>query len=116
VACTTFALYPHEGLADYKLVAGHFPWLDGLYLVDILTVVPPCVLSKALEIQFPLRANEADQTYPHIVACLGDLSADSFGLHFGANILSTLAFMFFLAQPIWLPAQTAAGVLLIVVW
>jgi len=33
-----------------------------------------------------------------------------------ANILSKLAFMFFLAQPIWSPAQNSAGVLLIVVW
>jgi len=31
------------------------------------------------------------------------------------NILSTLAFMFFRAWPIWSPAQTAAGVLFIVV-
>jgi len=56
----TFALYPHKGLADYKLITQDFPWLNGLYLVDIITVVPPCVLSKALEIQFPLRANKAD--------------------------------------------------------
>jgi len=62
-----------------------FPWLYDLYLVDIITVVPPCVLLEALEVQFPLRANEVDQTYPHIVACLGHLSADPFGLHLGCQ-------------------------------
>jgi len=85
VTKAAFALYPHKGLADYKLVTQDFPWLNGLYLVDIVTVVPPCVLSKALEVQFPLRANKADQTYPHIVACLGHLSADSFGLDLGCQ-------------------------------
>jgi len=61
VARATFVLYPHKGLTDHKLVMGHFPWLDGLYLIDIVTVVPPCVLAKALEIQFPLRANKAEK-------------------------------------------------------
>jgi len=87
VVWATFSLYPHKGLADHKLVVGHFPWLDGLYLVDIVTVVTPCVLLEALEIQFPLRANEVDQTYPHIVASLGHLSADPFGLDLGCQNL-----------------------------
>jgi len=87
VACTTFALYPHKGLTDHKLVTRDFPWLYGLYLVDIVTVVLPSVLLEALEIQFPLRANKVDQTYLHIVASLGYLSADSFGLHFGCQHL-----------------------------
>jgi len=82
-----FALYPHKGLTDHKLIMGHFPWLDGLYLVDIITLVPPCVLVKALEVQFPLRANEVDQTYLHIVAGLGYLSAHSFGLDLGCQHL-----------------------------
>jgi len=60
MARPTFALYPHKGLTDYKLVTRDFPWLDGLYLVDIITVVPPCMLLEALEVQFPLRANKAD--------------------------------------------------------
>jgi len=54
------ALYPHKGLTNNKLIMGHFPWLNGLYLVDIIILVPPCVLAKALEIQFPLRTNKAD--------------------------------------------------------
>jgi len=87
VAWPTFALYPNIGLTDHKLVTGHFPWLDGLYLVDIITVVPPCVLLKALKVQFPLRANKADQTYPHIVAGLGHLSAYPFGLDLGCQHL-----------------------------
>jgi len=57
-----FALYPHKGLTDHKLITGHFPWLDGLYLVDIITVIVPCVFAKSLEVQFLLRANKADQT------------------------------------------------------
>jgi len=85
VAWSTFALYPHKGLADHKLVMRDFPWLDGLYLVDIVTVVPPCMLSEALEVQFPLRANKVDQTYLHIVAGLGHLNADSFDLHLGCQ-------------------------------
>jgi len=60
-----FAQYPQKGLTDHKLITGHFPWLDGLYLVDIITVVMACVLAKSLEIQFPLRANKSDQTYLH---------------------------------------------------
>jgi len=87
VTWAAFALYPHKGLADHKLVTEHFPWLNGLYLVDIITVVMPCMLSKSLEVQFPFRANEADQTYLHIVAGLGHLSADSFGLHLGCQHL-----------------------------
>jgi len=90
-----FALYPYKGLADHKLVARDFPWLDDIYLVDIVTVVPSCVLSKALEIQFPLRANKADQTYPHIVAGLGDLSADPFGLDLGCQHLVNVGFYVF---------------------
>jgi hypothetical protein len=117
VTWATFALYPHKGLTNNKLIAGHFPQLNALYLVDIITVVMACVFAKSLEVQFPLRANKADQTYSHIVASLGHPSAYPFCLDQNvANILSMLAFMFFLAWPIWSLAQTAAGVLLIVVW
>jgi len=85
VAWPTFALYAHKGLTDHKLITGHFPWLDGLYLVDIITVVMACVLAKSLEVQFPLRANKADQTYSHIVTSLGYLSAYPFCLHLGGQ-------------------------------
>jgi len=85
MAWATFSLYPHKGLTDHKLITRDFPWLDGLYLVDIVTVVMPCMLSKVLEVQFSLRANEADQTYPHIVAGLGYLSAYPFGLDLGCQ-------------------------------
>jgi len=63
VTWATFALYPHKGLIDHKLITGHSPWLDGFYLVDIITVVAPCMLAKSLEVQFLLRANKVDQTY-----------------------------------------------------
>jgi len=52
-----FALYPHKGLTDHKLIMGYLPWLNGLYLVDIITLVMASVLAKALEVQFLLRAN-----------------------------------------------------------
>jgi len=78
-----FALYPHKGLTDHKLVMEHFPWLNGLYLVDIITVVMAHVFAKALEVQFMLRANKVDQTHPHIVAGLGHLSAHRFCLDLG---------------------------------
>jgi len=51
------ALHPHKGLTDHKLITGHLPWLNGLYLVDIITVVTASVLAKSLEVHFPLRAN-----------------------------------------------------------
>jgi len=85
VTPAAFALYPHKGLTDHKLITGHFPWLDGLYLVDIITVVSACVLAKSLEVQFPLRANKADQTYLHIVTSLGHPSAYPFGLDLGCQ-------------------------------
>jgi len=141
VTRATFALYPHKGLTDHKLVMGHFPWLDGLYLVDIITVVLPCVLAKSLEIQFPLRANKADQTYLHIVAGLGHLSAYPFGLDLGcqhlvhiglcqyghqprlltplvltlvANILSTLAFANMVTSPDCCQGTLDSGVVCII--
>jgi len=118
VAWPAFALYPHKGLADHKLITGHFSWLDGLYLVDIITVIPPCVLSEALEVEFPLRANEVDQTYPHVVACLGDLSADPFGLDLGCQHLVNVGFYVFpcSANMLTCPDSCRGGVLLIVVW
>jgi len=101
VTWAMFALYPHKGLTDHKLIMGYFPWLNGLYLVDIITLVPPCVFAKALEVQFPLRANKVDQTYSHIVASLGHLSAHPFGLdlgfqhfvHVGLYVLPCSAYM-----------------------
>jgi len=62
---------------------GHFPGVYGLYIVDIITVVTACVLAKSPEVQFPLRSNKSDQTYSHIVASLGHLSAHPFCLDFG---------------------------------
>jgi len=116
VAWSTFALYPHKGLADYKLVVQDFPWLDGLYLVDIIAVVPSCVLSEALKVEFSLRANEADQTYPDVVACLGDLSAHPFGLDLGCQHFVNVGLYVFPCLANMVACPDSCRGTLIVVW
>jgi len=87
-----FALYPHKGLTDHKLIMGHFPWLNGLYLVDIITVVMACVIASS----HSEPTSQTKLTCTELLV-LGTGVLIPLVLTLVANILSMLAFMFFLA-------------------